>query len=371
MINGKRLIETFKELVSLDSPSLNERLVCDYIKNYLSSLGISTEEDNAGEKLGGTAGNLYAFVEGGGEGEPVLFAAHTDTVTPALGKKAIVHDDGTITSDGTTVLGSDDLAGVSAILEALKTIKEKNIPHRPLELVFTVSEESHCGGVSYFDFSKLKSKDAYVFDMDGAVGTAASAAPTILSYTAEFIGKAAHAGFASSDGIHAVKAAAKAVTLIPCGAVDEGVTANVGIIEGGKATNIVPPYCKIVGEIRSFDNEKVDFRINEVKSICESAADEVGAKLEFGYKKAVSAFNTPDSTNVVKRFKKCCSELGLSGETYPTFGGSDNNTFCEYGLEGIVVATAMNNCHATDEFTTVDEMTRACELAFKLMTTKD
>ncbi len=371
MINGKRLIETFKELVSLDSPSLDERLVCDYIKNYLASLGITAEEDDAGEKLGGTTGNLYAFVEGREDRKPILFAAHMDTVTPALGKKAIEHEDGTITSDGTTVLGSDDLAGVSSILEALKTIKENGIPHRPLELVFTVSEESHCGGVSFFDFSKLKSKDAYVFDMDGAVGTAASAAPVILSYTAEFVGKAAHAGFAASEGVHAIKAAAKAVTLIPCGDVEEGVTANVGIIEGGKATNIVPPLCKIKGEIRSFDYDKAESRMQEVKSICETAAAEIGAKVNFEYEKAVSAFDTPDSAEVIKRFKKCCNELGLSGETYPTFGGSDNNVFCEYGLEGIVVATAMNNCHATDEFTTVDEMVRASQLALKLMITKD
>ena len=371
MINGKRLIETFKELVSLDSPSLDERLVCDYVKEYLASLGITAEEDGAGEKIGGTTGNLYAFVEGNTDCEPILFSAHMDTVTPALGKKAIEHADGTITSDGTTVLGSDDLAGVASILEALRTIKESNTPHRPLELEFSVSEESHCGGIAYFDFDRVRSRDAYVFDMDGAVGTAASSAPAIISYTAEFIGKAAHAGFASSEGIHAIKAAAKAVTLIPCGDIEKGITANVGIIEGGKATNIVPPYCKIVGEIRSFEEEKAFARLDEVKAICEKCADEIGASVNFKGEKVISAFDTKDETSVVRRFKRCCKKLSLSGETYPTFGGSDNNVFCEHGIQGIVVATAMNNCHATDEFTTVDEMTRASELAYELMTSAD
>ncbi len=371
MINSKRLIETFKELVALDSPSLDERLVCEYIKKYLADLKIEAEEDNAGAEIGGTTGNLYAFIDGDINAEPILFSAHMDTVEPAKGKKAVVHGDGTITSDGTTVLGSDDLAGVSSILEALKTIKENNIPHRPLELVFSICEESHCGGVSFFNFDRLKSKDAYVFDMDGKVGTAASSAPAIYSYTAEFIGKAAHAGFAAKDGVHAIKAAAKAVTLIPCGDVEKGITANVGIIEGGKATNIVPPYCKITGEIRGFDESKAEKRMQEVISICTAAAEEIGGTAKVEYEKMISAFNTTDDTSVVKRFKRICNELSLEGITYPTFGGSDNNVYCQHGLEGIVVATAMNNCHATNEFTTVDEMTNASELAYSLMTSED
>ena len=121
----------------------------------------------------------------------------------------------------------------------------------------------------------------------------------------------------------------------------------------------------------SFEEEKAYLRLDEVREICKSCADEIGATVNFKAEKVISAFDTTDDTSVVKRFKKCCGELGLSGETYPTFGGSDNNVFCEHGIQGIVVATAMNNCHATDEFTTVDEMTRASELAFKLMTEED
>ena len=365
MVNKNRVIDRFKEMVALDSPSLNERLVCDYIKNYLSSLGITAIEDNAGEKLGGTTGNLYAFIEG--EGEPLLFSAHMDTVEPSHGKVAVVHDDGTITSNGDTVLGSDDLAGVNAILEALTVIKENNLPHRPIELVFTVSEETHCGGVAYFDFSKLKSKGAYVFDMDGDVGTAASSAPSILSYTVKFHGKSAHAGFAAHLGVHAVKAAALAVTKIPCGSLGDGVSANVGIIEGGKATNIVPDLCSITGEIRCFNDDDIDKRFNEVLDICNECAAEFSATTEEEHNKHIKAFAVPDSNEVVKRFKECCTRLGFSGECYPTFGGSDNNVFCEHGIDGIVVATAMNNCHAVNEFTTVDGLTNAAKLALELM----
>ena len=371
MVNTNRIIENFKSLVSLDSPSLDERRVSDYIKNYLASLGIETLEDNAGSKIGGTTGNLYAYIDGTVEAEPIIFAAHTDTVEPSHGKTAIVHEDGTITSDGTTVLGSDDLAGVVSILEAVTQLEENHLPHRPVELVFSVCEESHCSGISYFDFDKLKAHQAYVFDMDGKVGTAASSAPTILTYKVKFHGKAAHAGFDAASGVHAVKAAAKAVTLIPCGNIDEGVTANVGIISGGKATNIIPDFCEITGEMRSFDSSKIAERWEEVIRICTEAAEEIGASVEEKHTIEIKAFNTPDDTAVVQRFKDCCQEMGLSGKTYPTFGGSDNNVFAEHGVDGIVVATAMNNCHSVNEFTSIDELTKAAELALKLMLSKD
>lgn len=367
-INENRVIEVFTQLVALDSPSLNERPVCDYIKAYLQQRGIRAEEDNAGDAIGGTTGNLYAYIDGSIDAPPLLFAAHMDTVEPAHGKQAIIHEDGTITSDGTTVLGSDDLAGVAAILEALTTIKENGTPHRPLELLFTVSEESHCGGISYFDYGKLKATQAYVFDMDGAIGTAASSAPSILTYKIEFCGKAAHAGFDAHNGIHAIKAAAKAVTLIPCGNIEKGVTANVGIISGGKATNVVPDSCTVTGEIRSFDADKISDKLAEVLAICRKCAAEIGATVKEEHAVAVEAFNTPDDTAVVQRFKQCCAALGLSGETYPTFGGSDNNVLCNRGVEGIVAATGMNNCHSVTEYTSVGEITQAAALAYQLMT---
>lgn len=367
MVNQNRILDNFKSLVSLDSPSFNERLVCNWIKDYLKSIDITAEEDNAGEIIGGTTGNLYAFVEGSINADPVLFSSHMDTVEPSKGKKAIVHPDGKITSDGTTVLGSDDLAGVVAILEGLTQLKEQNIPHRPIEILFTVCEETHGGGAAAFDYGKIKSKVAYVFDMDGAPGSAASSAPSILTYTVKFRGKSAHAGFEAEKGIHAIKAAAKAVSLIPCGNIEEGVTANVGIIKGGKATNIVPDYCEITGEIRSFDPSKVESKIDEVLSICKTAAEEIGAEIEETHSVEIKAFSTPDDTETVKRFKKVCGDMGLSGRTYPTFGGSDANTYAQYGIESIVAATGMNNCHACNEYTTVDELTLAAELALNLM----
>ena len=367
MVNTQRILDNFKSIVSLDSPSHDERLVCEHLKKYLASLGIEAVEDNAGEKSNGTTGNMYAYFEGDKDLEPIVFSSHMDTVEPSKNKCAVIHDDGKITSRGDTVLGSDDVAGIVSILEAITVIKEKNLSHRPIEILFTVSEETHCGGSNNFDYSRLKAKQAYVFDLDGDVGSAANSAPTIMMYNASFIGKSAHAGFASKEGIHAIKAAALAVSNIPCGAIGEGITANVGVIEGGKATNIVPDLCKIRGEIRCFDDSKTMDIFKEVEDICKASADEFGAKLEMDYEICIRAFNVDENGEVAQRFKNCCNKLGLSGECAPTFGGSDNNVFASHGIDGLVVATGMNNCHSCEEYTSVSQLEAAAKLALELM----
>ena len=371
MVNVNRILENFKNIVSLDSPSHDERLVCEHLKKYLKGLGIDSIEDNAGEKSGGTTGNLYAYIDGDASLAPLLFSAHMDTVEPSHGKCAVVHGDGRITSKGDTVLGSDDVAGIVAIIEALEVIISNNLAHRPIELLFTVSEETHCGGSAFFDYSRLKSNQAYVFDMDGDIGGAAYRAPTILSYKARFIGKSAHAAFAATEGIHAIKPAALAISKIPCGVTDDGITSNIGVIEGGKATNIVPDLCEVKGEIRSFDDEKVMSFYNEVEKICKESANEFGAEVEIEYEIAVKAFNVDKNSELTQRFKKCCTALGFSGELFETFGGSDANVFAQHGVDGIVVATGMNNCHAVNEYTSVGELERAAKLAFELMISID
>ncbi|WP_246240935.1 M20/M25/M40 family metallo-hydrolase [Anaerocolumna sedimenticola] len=232
MINKMRVTEEFMKLVSIDSPSFKERQMADVLKQYLIQLGFEVTEDDAYKHYDGNSGNLYGFLKGDIEGDPILFSAHMDTVEPSTGKRAVKHQDGTITSDGNTVLGADDLAGVAAILEAVRTIKEKGLSHRSIEVLFTIAEEVYIRGSEVFDYNRIKAKEAYVLDLSGPVGTAALKAPTLISFTAEFIGKASHAGFAPEKGIHAISVAAEAITAIKQGRIDEETTVNVGTIEG-------------------------------------------------------------------------------------------------------------------------------------------
>lgn len=370
MIDRKRLISLFKRLVSFDSPSFREREVCDYLKEQIKMLALDAQEDDTAEKIGGNCGNVYVSVRGEADLPPILFCAHMDTVEPSKNKIAVTAPDGTITSDGSSVLGADDFAGISVIMEALTTVIENDISHRPLEILFTVAEEPYCVGVKHFDFSKLKSKEAYVFDLSGDVGGIAYQAPTIMSFSIKFIGKSAHAGFAPEEGIHAIKAAAAAVSNIQCGK-ENGVSVNIGTISGGMAANIVPDSCVLTGEIRSLSDEAACSKMDEITEIVRSSAEVYGAEAEIESTRKCKAYRTAPEHEVVRRFEHACEQNGVSVKLCQTFGGSDNNYLAQHGINGVVIATAMNNCHTCEEYTSEQELERAASLAFSLMTSKE
>lgn len=366
MVDTKRLCDYFARLVETDSPTFGERMMCDRLKKYLSALGIESSEDGAGGELNGNAGNLYAYLDGEAGLEPLLFSTHMDTVEPSRGKKAVSLPDGKIVSDGTTVLGADDLAGVAAILEALSVLRESALPHRPIELVFSVAEEDYCAGIRHFDLSRIRSRQAYVLDLSGPVGSAAYCAPTILSFRAEFRGRAAHAAFSPEEGIHAVKAAAAAITRIPCGRVG-GSTVNIGTVSGGTVDNVVPESCTVTGEVRSFSDEDAAKQLGQIKTQLKTAAEEYGARLEVKTKLLCPACGVDEDHPVVRRFMSACTRAGIEGRLARTYGGSDNNYFALGGISGLVIAAGMNNCHGCAEYTSVSELTRAAQLVLALM----
>ena len=370
MVNEERLINLFKELVSIDSPSLHERQMCDAIKAKLGELGINAEEDNAGELIGGNSGNLYAYIDGGLDEKPILFSSHMDTVEPSHGKKAIVHEDGKITSDGTTVLGSDDLAGVCSIIEALRVLKETGEKFRPVELLFTVSEETHCMGAAHAPFDKLKSKECYVFDLSGDIGEASNKAPSIITYTVTLHGKAAHAAFKPESGVHALKCAAEIVTKVRCGKYD-GVTVNIGTLHGGTATNVVAEHAVFTGEVRSFDDNLANAKLNEIIDIINTTAASYGAEVKIETEQCVKAYDVDINHPVAVRFNNACKKLSLNANIVETYGGSDNNQYVPMGINGLVVSCGMNNCHSCDEYTTVGHLVQSAELALELMRSRD
>ncbi len=343
----------------------------DYLTKRLRGLGFAVSEDDAGRSMGGNCGNLYAVLEGSLPGEPLLFSAHMDTVEPSRGKRAVLHKDGTITSDGSTVLGADDCAALVALLKALETIRGQGLAHRTLELVISVAEEIYCGGISLFDFSRLRARECYVLDLTGPVGTAAYAAPSLVTFEAVITGRSAHAGFNPEDGAHAIAAAAEAVAGMRMGRVDADTTFNVGVIEGGRAGNIVPDRCVVRGEARSFSHERALTELERARDTLARAAVHWGASLEFSTSVCCEAYAVPFDHPVVKRFERACEAVGLPCALERTFGGSDNNHFAEYGITGIVLATAMMRCHSCEEYTSAEELGRIAALTAALMTSAE
>lgn len=368
MINRERITKEFCELVEIDSESFNERKMADRLTIELLELGFHVNEDNSGDVFNGNTGNLYGILQGTLEGEPILFSAHMDTVIPGKNKKAIIDESGTIRSAGETVLGADDISGIVAILEALRTIKENNIQHITIEVLFTIGEEVYIRGSKVYDYSQIISRQAYVLDLSGPVGTAALSAPTLIAFKAKIIGKAAHSGFAPEDGIHAISIAAEFINKTEQGRIGDDLTVNIGKIEGGSANNIVPDSCKLSGEVRSLSNEKA---IKTVKNI-EESLDEIANKNKAGYnfesEIVCSAYSLEKENPLVKSFEKACKELNIKTNLVKTYGGSDNNNFIKNNIIGLVFASGMNNVHSTEEYTSIDELEKAANIVVKLMT---
>lgn len=361
MVDIDEIKNIFAQLVEIDSPSLDERRMADYIIELFSKIGVELIEDDSRDVTKSSAGNLHGYVKGNGKA-PLLLAAHMDTVMPAYNKKAVFHSDGKVTSDGTTVLGADDLTGVTEIYEVIKYLKDNHISHRDIELLFTTGEELYCVGAKAYDYSNIIAKEALVLDLSGAIGTAAYAAPTILSFEANIIGKAAHAGFAPEDGINAIKTACEAIARLPQGHIDEVTTANIGIIEGGEGVNIVSPKVRVKGEIRSLNHEMAVKVAKTYKEVFGDAAIQNGAKLEWSEQTDIKAYEVSTQEDIVKKYEKACKKADIEPVLIKTFGGSDNNVFCQYGIKGLVVANSMNQVHSTKEYADLYEVQKVVEI---------
>ena len=361
MVNEKRLTDTFIALTAIDAESGNEAAMREYLTLALAQLGIPPEAD--------AAGNLFARLPGTRAGDAILFSAHMDTVRPGKGKKAVVHPDGRITSDGTTVLGADDAAGLAVILEALTVIREKGLPHPDIELLFTVEEEAYGVGSAKFDYSKLRAKTVYVLDLTGPVGTAAVAAPTLLSLDIAVRGRAAHAGFAPELGVNALSISAAALAKLKTGRVEADTTVNFGTIEGGTGQNIVPAFVRITGEVRSLRHEAALQQAETIESVFRREAKRRGGSAEVTVSEKIHAYRTAADEPAVTRLRAALAALGWGEPSLiETFGGSDNNVFALHGLRGLVLAATMELVHTTEEYTEIRELVRSAELTVKLMT---
>ena len=360
MTDSGRIVDEFIKLASFDSETGNEDKIGDYLFRLLLENGFEVERDSIG--------NIYGLLKGDPDIEPILFSSHMDTVSPGKNKKVIIHDDGKITSDESTVLGADDISGLVSIIETIRVIKEDGLTHGDIEVLFSVQEESFCSGTKDFDFSKIKAKQAYVLDLSGSIGGAALSAPSILTFTETVYGKSAHSGFDPESGIHAIHLAAKAIANIKNGHIDETTTVNIGLINGGIAPNIVPDKVVITGEIRSLSHEKALEQAKLIEETFLKAVEGTKARVTHEVKVNFKAYNTEEYSKTVKRFVRACNRVGVNADLQTTFGGSDNNRLTEHGIEGIVIACGMNNVHTTKEYTSVVDLTLSAEVTLALAT---
>ncbi|MTI79382.1 MAG: M20/M25/M40 family metallo-hydrolase [Firmicutes bacterium] len=368
MVNQERLVNEFLELVKIDSPSGHEKEIARVLKEKLTNLGFAVYEDDAGGQVGATAGNLIAHLEGEGKGPMLLFSAHMDTVEPGRGINPVIND-GVISSQGETVLGGDDKAGIAAILEAVRVIKEKGISHGGLEVVFTIWEEGGLRGSKVLDYTKVRSKMGFVLDSDGEPGSIITTAPAQNSIIATIKGKAAHAGMAPEKGVNAIQAASRAITKMNIGRIDEETTANIGIIKGGKATNIVPDDTYLEGEARSLNLEKLEQQTNHICQVLREEVKAFGAEVEIDVIKMYHSINLSENDQVVQIAVNAAQSLGLKPVLTSSGGGSDANVFNGKGVACANLGIAMNDVHTTDENIKVNDLSKIAEYVTEIIKT--
>lgn len=367
MINKERVLKEFFELVQITCSTKNERQIADLLKGRLTELGLEVSEDNTGEKIGGNTGNVFGYLKGSKTNSPrLMFGAHMDCVEPCANVKPILKD-GIITSDGTTILGGDDKSGVVAILETLRVLKEKNIEHGDIQVVFTVSEEGGINGSKNMDTSFLKADYGYALDSSGTPGEIVIMAPGQYKITAVVKGKTAHAGLAPEDGINAILVASHAIAALKQGRLDDETTANVGIIRGGTATNVVPDSIEVICEARSRNPEKLTAQVKDMVETFERVTREHGGDVELTVAKAYDPYVLSPEDHVVKVAKAAAEAIGLPVKLKPTGGGSDANFINTYGVPCAVLATGMTKVHTKNEYIKEEDLYNIARLTLSIV----
>lgn len=365
MINKERLLNTFLDYVQIDSESRHEKAMAQRVIADLTAIGCHIYVDGTMDKTGSDTGNVYATLAGTAPGEPIVLCAHLDTVVPGVGIEPVL-EDGIIRSKGDTVLGSDDKSGVAAIVEAMRTVTERDIPHPTVQAVFTVCEEIGLYGSKYLEHDKLAGKQAIALDT-GTPGVIVTSGPGQYKIEATIIGRKAHAGVAPEQGISAVQVLCEAISNMKLLRIDEETTANIGSIHADYPTNIVAERATLSAECRSRNAEKLEAQAAHMEACLRDACSKYEATLELERTKAYDAYRHDEAHPFIGRVSRAMTAAGLTPALKGSGGGSDANNLCGGGVTALVVGTGMDKVHTTSEQIAVADLERTARMVLELI----
>ncbi|NBI32124.1 M20/M25/M40 family metallo-hydrolase [Enterorhabdus sp. P55] len=424
-MNSDRLLSTFLELVAVESPSFCEAAMASHCARALAELGFFVEFDASAVVTGSDSGNLIARLPGTAPGRLAL-SAHLDTVEPCAGIEVLREavpaavlgsayaDEGAtlevLRSAGETILSADDKAGIAAILEGVRSTLESGAPRPDLTVLLTTCEEQSLLGSSALAPDALswpvdlpsacagagaagargegraeggavaegagvagavvagdEALPCYVLDADGRPGTIITGAPCHWTMRARFHGRAAHAGVEPEAGVSAIALAADAVAAMPLGRLDECTTANVGVIAGGTAVNVVPEACELAGECRSLRPDRAAAQRDAMTVACEQAAAQGGGSVELEWTCDYPAVLFEDDAPVVARAVAAARAAGLVPRLARTGGGADANVLGAKGCQAVTLGIGMANFHSADEFIAVRDLEATARLVEALI----
>jgi tripeptide aminopeptidase len=351
-------VDLLLELTALPTPSGEERAAADVVLRYLDDLGLGADEDDFG--------NVYARLEPTAEGTPLFFCAHLDTVPPS-GELRPVVEDGVVRNSGGTILGADNKAAVVQMLEGVRRVLVENVAHAGIELLFTRQEEIGLYGAAAFDHTRLRAELGFVYDQEGPIGEIILGAPYAQGLEITFHGRAAHAGMAPEEGRSAIQAAAKAIADFRLGRVDEETTANVGVIRGGTAGNIVPDVCTFVAEARSQNERKLGEVVQEMLDACAFAASGTECELQSESRKSYRGYRFAKTDDVVQLAVAGLESCGFAVRFALSGGAADANVFNERGLRCVNLTHGVHDFHSPEERIAVADLEAMIDVTVALV----
>ncbi len=350
MINQQRLIDTFFSLVKIDSPTDHENEMAEYCLSFLKKLGLEATRDKKGNVIGRLTGI----------GESVLLSAHLDTVEPGRGVKPII-ENSIIKSGGNTILGGDNKIAAAAILEVLQTLQEQELDHRPVEIVFTLSEESGNFGAIDLDYSLLKSKEGLISDSTGEeLGTIILGSPYYYRFDIELVGKSAHASRPEA-GLNPLQVFGN-FNEWPIGRIDEDTVCNYGIIQAGEARNSVPGKLLIKGEVRSFYEERILEVLERIKEKVSQSFLKREGKMNWQAVKENDGFVFNEEDKFVQTITEKIQVSGITPKFQKSWGCYDSNIFVEQGIKVLNVASGVQKVHTVEENIAVADFFAVAEI---------
>jgi tripeptide aminopeptidase len=373
-INRERLARTFTELCEIESPSRKESGMAQYLQKQFSLLGAGNIiVDESAAITGSDTGNLIiSFPGNNNSSTPLLFACHMDTVGPTDGIE-VVRDGDMFTSKGDTILGADDKSGIAALIELISVLRENDIPHCPIELLFTTCEEIGLIGAKALDPTLLKSAYGYALDSTEK-DTIITGAPAANRIKITIQGQAAHSGFAPESGVNSLVIAAEAITRLRLGRLDSASTSNLGVIRGGSATNIVPEYVEIEGEVRSHSpllleehTRRIEKAFQNVVENWPVVGDQKKPTVVMDVKEDFPLMSLSEKEPVLMRLRDAADSINRRLSFDIAGGGSDANIFSKRGLKTAIIPTGMTNVHTTDECVDLTDMVELTELLLALV----
>ena len=364
-INRERLVEYFINLVKISSPSWKEEKVIEYIINVVNKYknGVEIKKYKCGESY-----NLLIRLSGNSGTMPVLFSAHMDTVIPCENVTPVISET-KIISDGTTILGADDKAAIAVFLEVISCLKENEVEHGTIEFLLTCAEETGLHGMKGFDTSLLKSKMGFVFDSNGGVGRVMIKAPYQISIEIHIKGKAAHAGIAPEKGINAIRIASEIIGNIPQGRIDDETTANVGIISGGKATNIVAEDTSIALEVRSMDKKKLYSIEKQIEKTTRGIVQKYRGKVVINKRLEYSGYYIKQNEKIITLLSDAMNKIKIKPSYEASGGGSDTNVLNKSGIKALNLSIGMRDVHTKKEYILIKDLIDGARLVYAIIKT--